>query len=673
MTVYNGRYEISNQVARGGTAQVYLARDLLLDRPVALKVLFPELSTDPSFVERFRREAQAAANLSHPNIVPVFDWGQSESTYFIVMEYVDGEALSAIIRSQAPLDQSQAASIAADIAKALSYAHRHGVVHRDVKPGNVLITSDGQVKVTDFGIARAMGSDEQVTQTGLVMGTATYFSPEQAQGLEVDGRSDIYSLGVVLYEMLTGRPPFAGDTPVSIAYQHVRETPTSPRTINPSISASLDAIVSQAMAKLPAERYQTADEFRADLDRYVRGQTVLARLPSEIASSQQTTIAQPVVTGSTTAVIGRFDDFEEPPVSLPPKRAPRTTPYWVAAGVVLVIVIVVAGILAGRSLGYFGGAKFSKVPYVTGETEQAASQKLTSDGLVPVIVAVPATSAAQSGRVVRQDPSYPSSLHRGDKVMISVAGAAPHALVPSVTGEQFSDATKQLSAAGFQVRVKRIPGTAGDKQGTVKTESPKATTSLATGSTVTISVVSGQKQVKVPNLLGQSLVQAVQTLATAGFSVNENPTTAYSSAVPKGDVISSTPTAGSQLTFGTTVTLVLSNGPGADVPTITYKEPVTQAVTDLTTAGLTPVQEVIVNSNPTVAGLVRKACLPDPTTGGVPTLSSCVPASGTQNLAPGSSIYLFVWETSAGNSGVTGSSSTTSTTTTLPGAVPPAA
>ena len=298
MTVYNGRYELSTQVARGGTAQVYLARDLLLDRPVALKVLFPELSSDHTFVERFRREAQAAANLSHPNIVPVFDWGQSDSTYFIVMEYVDGEALSSIIKSQAPLDQSQAASITSDIAKALSYAHRHGVVHRDVKPGNVLITSDGQVKVTDFGIARAMGSDEQVTQTGLVMGTATYFSPEQAQGLDVDGRSDIYSLGVVLYEMLTGKPPFSGENPVSIAYQHVRETPTPPRSVNPSISASLEAIVSQAMAKLPAERYQSADEFRADLDRFVRGQTVLARPPSEVTSSQQATIVQQTVAGS---------------------------------------------------------------------------------------------------------------------------------------------------------------------------------------------------------------------------------------------------------------------------------------------------------------------------------------------------------------------------------------
>src|SRR5271154_4631292 len=267
--VFNGRYELRNQIARGGTAQVYLARDLLLDRPVALKVLIPELSADHSFVERFRREAQAAANLSHPNIVPVFDWGESERTYFIVMEYVDGEPLSSIIRTQAPLSPIQAASIATDIAKALSYAHRHGVVHRDVKPGNVLITADGQVKVTDFGIARAIGgSEDQVTQTGLVMGTATYFSPEQAQGLEVDGRSDVYSLGVVLYEMTTGKPPFTGDTPVALAYQHVREQPIAPRVVNPEMPAALEAIILQAMAKLPAERYATAEDFRADLDRF---------------------------------------------------------------------------------------------------------------------------------------------------------------------------------------------------------------------------------------------------------------------------------------------------------------------------------------------------------------------------------------------------------------------
>src|SRR6185503_13124487 len=217
--VFTNRYEIVRHLARGGMAEVYLARDQLLDRPVALKVLFPELSTDRAFVERFRREAQAAANLSHPNIVSVYDWGEEENTYFIVMEYVDGRPLSSLLKAEGTLLPDRAAAICADVAGALAFAHRNGVVHRDVKPGNVLLTADGTVKVADFGIARAANAEENLTQTGAVMGTATYFSPEQAQGTTIDARSDIYSLGVVLYELVTGRPPFAGDNPVTIAYK----------------------------------------------------------------------------------------------------------------------------------------------------------------------------------------------------------------------------------------------------------------------------------------------------------------------------------------------------------------------------------------------------------------------------------------------------------------------
>src|SRR5580658_4203236 len=274
--VLSGRYELSHLVARGGMAEVYRAHDRLLDRPVALKVLFPELSVDRAFVERFRREAQAAANLSHPNIVPVFDWGEDGGTYFIVMEFIDGRALSSILRSAGPMHPDRAAEIGADVAVALAYAHRHGVIHRDVKPGNVLITEDGIVKVTDFGIARAINTEESLTQTGAVMGTATYFSPEQAEGMGVDARSDIYSLGVVLFEMVTGRPPFMGDTPVAVASKHVRENPPAPRDINPSIPPTFEAIILKAMSKDPAHRYQTAEELRADLLRFNEGRSVLA-------------------------------------------------------------------------------------------------------------------------------------------------------------------------------------------------------------------------------------------------------------------------------------------------------------------------------------------------------------------------------------------------------------
>ena len=233
-TVFNDRYELHRKLARGGMSDVYLARDLLLDRPVAVKVLFPEYAKDPTFVERFRREAQAAANLNHPNIVAIYDWGQQAGTYFIVMEYVEGRSLSEIIRTDGPLHPRRAAEITADVAAALGFAHRNGVVHRDVKPGNIIISPTGQVKVADFGIAQAItgGAEQQnLTQAGAVMGTATYFSPEQAQGKPVDPRSDLYSLGCVLFEMLTSRPPFTGDTPVAIAYKHVQETAPLPERL----------------------------------------------------------------------------------------------------------------------------------------------------------------------------------------------------------------------------------------------------------------------------------------------------------------------------------------------------------------------------------------------------------------------------------------------------------
>src|SRR3974390_3134045 len=274
--VFSERYELNHLIARGGMAEVYRAHDRLLDRPVALKVLFPELSVDRSFIERFKREAQAAAKLSHPNIVPVFDWGEDAGTSFIVMEFIDGRPLSSILRSAGPLSAERTADIGAHVAAALGFAHKHLVVHRDVKPGNVLITDDGQVKVTDFGIARAINTEESLTQTGAVMGTATYFSPEQAEGIGVDARSDIYSLGVVLCEMVTGRPPFLGESPVAVASKHVRDSPPAPRELNPSIPATFEAIILKSMAKSPDHWYQTAEDLRADLLRFTEGRRVLA-------------------------------------------------------------------------------------------------------------------------------------------------------------------------------------------------------------------------------------------------------------------------------------------------------------------------------------------------------------------------------------------------------------
>src|SRR5215469_11641998 len=305
---YMGRYELTHLVARGGMAQVYRAIDLQLDRPVALKVLFPELSVDKTFVERFRREAQAAANLSHPNIVPVFDWGEDDGAYFIVMEYIDGRPLSAVLRDPQRLPPGQIAQIGASVAAALAFAHRHGVVHRDVKPGNVLITPEGEVKVTDFGIARAVNTEESLTQTGAVMGTAAYFSPEQAEGKTVDARSDIYSLGVVLYEMAVGRPPFSGDSPVAVAAKHVRDDPVLPRAANAACPAALEAVIMKAMAKDPAARYGSAEELRADLLRFAdgrpveAGETTLTSVMAAAAAGAAATTMMAPTTGRTMAV-----------------------------------------------------------------------------------------------------------------------------------------------------------------------------------------------------------------------------------------------------------------------------------------------------------------------------------------------------------------------------------
>src|SRR5262245_40899637 len=293
--VFSNRYEIQRGIARGGMAEVYLARDQLLDRPVAVKVLFAEYARDPSFVERFRREARSAANLNHPNIVGIYDWGQERGTYFIVMEYVRGRSLREIVHVNGPFSARRTAEIGAEIAGALEFAHRNGVVHRDVKPGNVLLTADGDVKVTDFVIARA-GTSESLTQTGAVMGTATYFSPEQAQGLAVDGRSDVYSLGVVLYEMVTGVPPFTGESPVAVAYKHVRENPDPPSVHAPDVPPDLEQIILTAMSKDVDSRYQTADELRNDLVRFVRGQPprggpVTGVIADETAAVDQTAAA----------------------------------------------------------------------------------------------------------------------------------------------------------------------------------------------------------------------------------------------------------------------------------------------------------------------------------------------------------------------------------------------
>jgi serine/threonine-protein kinase len=562
-------------------AEVYRAHDRLLDRPVALKVLFPELSVDRSFVERFRREAQAAANLSHPNIVPVFDWGEDTGTYFIVMEFIDGRPLSAILKSSGPLTADRTADIGAHVAAALGYAHKHGVIHRDVKPGNVLITDEGQVKVTDFGIARAINTEESLTQTGAVMGTATYFSPEQAEGMGVDARSDIYSLGVVLFEMVTGRPPFLGDTPVAVASKHVRDHPPAPRELNPAIPPTFEAIILKAMAKNPEHRYATAEDLRADLLRFNEGRTVLAM---DDATSL-------LAAAGTTAVVGSVGgmDATQSVAAVPADGAEdeeggsnRTRTYAIILAI-LVLLLLVAGYFLLRNLGYLGGSASFNLPEVTGQPVGQATTKLTQDGLVVKNTAQISTDAP--GTVISSNPAGGALVKKGDTVTLTVAAVAKVAVPQGITNTTLSNAQSILTAAGLTSTVNNVSNNAA--QGTVLNASPQSGTQVAKGSSVTLTVSSGPSNVRVPSLIGLSQVAASNLLGQNGLNVG-NINSAASSNFAPGQVVAQTPSAGSSVKPGGSVDIVVSTGPAPTTTTTTVPPTTTTTSTTSPSTSSTP-------------------------------------------------------------------------------------
>jgi serine/threonine-protein kinase len=592
--VFSDRYEMVKHIARGGMAQVYLARDLLLDRPVALKVLFPELSIDQAFVERFRREAKAAANLAHPNIVSIYDWGQGERTYFIVMEYVDGRTVSSILKDEGPLEAGRAAAIGADVAAALDFAHRRGVIHRDVKPGNVLIdNSSGQVKVADFGIARAIGAGaaDDLTQTGSVMGTATYFSPEQAQGFPVDARSDVYSLGVVLYEMVTGKAPFSGDSPVSIAYKHVKEEPPPPSAINPAVPAGYEAIVMKALAKEPELRYQSADALRADLVRFGQGQQVMAAVEPTRVGAVVGAGALAAVAGEATLVQGAAATTAIPPASGPadPRPAPPEEPsrWWLIPLVIGLLALLGAGIFfIGRSLGWWDTPKTLIVPSdVVGKQVAAATTELHAMGFSHV-TSETQTNAAPAGTVITTKPP-PGSHLRSDKQLVLVVSAGPvQVVVPNVVGQPEAAATDTLHHDGFVVNKTTATSTT-VATGLVISTNPPTGTSRAKGSAVQLVVSSGKPQVGIPSLVGQSPSAAGQALALIGLKV-ANQVNEPSGTVQFGLVTRTDPPAGTQVAVGSAVTVFVSTGiPQVTVPDLT-NDTQSAASAALQAAGLVP-------------------------------------------------------------------------------------
>jgi serine/threonine-protein kinase len=550
LRVLGNRYEIHRRLARGGMAQVYLARDRMLDRPVAVKELVPEFATDPSFVERFRREAQAAANLAHPNIVGVYDWGTQDGTYFIVMEYIDGPSLSQVIRRDGPLHPHRSAELTAEVAAALGFAHSRGVVHRDVKPGNVLLTGSGQAKVTDFGIARALSApDDDLTQAGSVMGTATYFSPEQAQGLPVDPRSDLYSLGVVFYEMVTGRTPFTGDTPLAIAYKHVQDPPPPPTTIIPDLPPGVEAIIMKLLRKRPEERYTSAEDLRADLRRYLQGEPTnaereLGAVVGAAAAGMAATTMQPA-----TQVEPAADSQ-----AVPAEEHPKSRTGWFLAGLVVLLAA-----LAGGLFWFANDISSTEVelPDLVGERRDEAERQLEDLGLTAEVTEEP-SDTVEAGLVMSQDPEAGSSVEKDSTVELVVSSGQAMVAVPDLRGMTQAEAERTLTAAKLTFTVQSLenPDT---EPGTVLGQDPAAGTEVAEQSSVKIVVSKGPGEEIVPDVAGQSLSSAQAELQALGFRIG-GPEEQPSSSVAAGQVIGTDPPAGTSLDKGDRVTVIVSSG-----------------------------------------------------------------------------------------------------------------
>lgn len=545
-----GRYEIGEAIGQGGMAKVFRATDTTLGRTVAIKVLAPQFARDPDFVARFRREAQAAASLNHPNVVGVYDSGEQEGNYYIVMEYVKGRTLAEVLAQDGRLMPERAIEITEAVCDALTFSHAENIVHRDIKPGNIMITPNGAVKVMDFGIARAT-SQETVAQTVAVMGTASYLSPEQAQGDPTDARTDIYSLGVVLYEMLTGGPPFTGDSPVAVAYQHVQESPTPPSQAAAGIPDDLEAVVLRAMAKNPANRYQTTEDLKRDLERVRAGQQVSA--PPVMAA--QTQVMAPVTATAATGGGSAGDD----------ERRNRWIIPVVASLVVVAIIVAAFMLLSGGSSTPEpsptpSGTGKIEVPQLVGLSQAAAEQELADAGFPAPKVNRKPTDAASPGNVYKQDPPADGASVRSTTQFTIWVAETPESptpgtvLVPNVVGKAQAKAENALTKAGFTSSVSQeASGTV--PVGRVISQSPAAQSQAQNGSDVSLVISTGPDQVTVPNVVCLPIAKATKNLDDLGLEASIGPASPNPACPNTNKVGAQDPTANTQVNAGSTVTL----------------------------------------------------------------------------------------------------------------------
>ncbi len=563
--VFDQRYKLIRKLGSGGMADVYLAEDQELGRRVAIKILNDRHAADNSFVERFRREAKNAAGLSHPNVVSIYDRGEAEGSYYIAMEFLDGRTLKELLVRNGPPPVPIAIDYARQILSAIGFAHRNGIVHRDIKPHNVVVGRDGRLKVTDFGISRAGAS--QMTEAGSIIGTAQYLSPEQARGAHVDHRSDIYSVGVVLYELLTGEVPFTGETPVEIAMKHLSQAPRRPSDLRPEVPRDLDAITLRALAKDPEDRYASAEEMDAELARVARGLAV-SRETEEAATSvlAGAGIAAPtMVARAPTQVAPRrpapaYYEYEYEPIA--PAR--RSFWPWLVGAAVLIAAAVGAWYLYGQIQDQLNSNKPVAVDYYVGMTEPLAVQQILAKGFRPVVLrrfnnAIPKT------RVYAQQPPAGDRIDKGNAVTIFVSQGKAKTKVPDVRGLPLADAISRLADRKLKADVHEVHS---DKaEGTVTGQSPAPEDIVLQGSEVRINVSQGPKPVEVPSVIGQPYANAESALQGLGFKVVRED---VESDQPKSNVVDQIPAPGTQAPVGSTVTLRVSKGPTSTlVPDVT--------------------------------------------------------------------------------------------------------